>query len=275
MMEYAHTGLKPVNWVQPATVKTASAFIVRNHIHYGDIEPSPSTDLYPGWYIGGGSVKNTSQTIDKVSGLVATTCTPALAKEYAYNSNAASWNIDIFRGGQQSIGSTSVGTSTTDTDNIHNCNDSPPTASITATDSSGQQGSCTTSCTITVTATQGTHPLSGGSYTTSPAGTIEVKLNGQTINSTSIPSGSSNVYSYSFTYTPTSNGSAALTATVDDSVLYQGTTSSTLNYSVPPPPQQPTFLQPTPGHHHKSNRFGLSTLLNLFREIGSGLTVRL
>src|SRR5665213_3856103 len=53
-MEYAHTNLKPVNWTPPKDIKTAAAFVVRNHIHYGDVEPSPSQDLYPSWYVGGG-----------------------------------------------------------------------------------------------------------------------------------------------------------------------------------------------------------------------------
>ena len=54
-MEYAHQNLKPDNWVQPKDIKVAPAFVVRNHIHFGDQEPSPTNDLYPSWYIGGGS----------------------------------------------------------------------------------------------------------------------------------------------------------------------------------------------------------------------------
>ncbi|HUY84911.1 MAG TPA: transglycosylase domain-containing protein [Candidatus Dormibacteraeota bacterium] len=226
MMEYAHTGLKPVNWVQPATVKTAPAFVVRNHIHYGDVEPSPTNDLYPGWYIGGGAKgKTTSQTMDKVSGKIATTCTPAGAKEVVTNGNAASWNIDIFKGGAQSIGSASVGTSTdsTATDNVHNCNDSPPTVTLTA------PSTCDGSCTITATVTQGTHALTDPQYAQFP-GTIAFTLNGQTIHSENISDSPSTV---SFTYNPTSSGSGTLTATVTDSVLYQGSNSATLNFSSP------------------------------------------
>jgi membrane peptidoglycan carboxypeptidase len=227
-MEYAHANLKPVNWTQPTTVKTAPAFVVRNHIHYGDVEPSPTNDLYPGWYIGGGSVKNTSQTLDKVSGKVATSCTPPLARSVAYNSNAATWNIDIFNGGRQSIGSSSgVGTTTsTATDDVHNCNDSPPTVTLTA------PGSCNTSCIITATATQGTHPFSDPQYAQYP-GKITFTLGGQTIHSEDI---NTSPYTSSFTYTPTSSGSGTLTATVTDSVLYQGSGSASLNFTVPNPP---------------------------------------
>jgi penicillin-binding protein 1A len=137
MMEYAHQNLKPANWTQPSDIKTASAFVVRNHIDYGDQEPSPTNDLYPSWYVGGGaSSKATSATVDKVSGKLATSCTPAAAKQYVSNANVASWNIDIFNGGTQNIGSGSssnkTSTSASASDDVHNCNDSPPTVTLTA-----------------------------------------------------------------------------------------------------------------------------------------------
>ncbi len=200
MMEAAHANLKPVNWVVPSDIKTAPAFVVRNHIHYGDIEPSPTNDIFPSWYVGGGSVKNTSATLDRVSGLTATSCTPAAAKENVYNGNTASWNIDIFNGGHQSIGTTaSTNTSTAATDNVHNCNDSPPTITLTA------PGSCATSCTITATVTQGTHPLSDPQYPQFP-GTVSFTLNGQTIHTAYVTNSPSTV---SFTYNPTSSGSGS------------------------------------------------------------------
>jgi membrane peptidoglycan carboxypeptidase len=236
-MEYAHQSLKPVNWTQPSTVKTASAFVVRNHVHYGDIEPSPANDLYPGWYIGGGVVKNTAQTIDRVSGKTATSCTPAAAKETVYNSNAASWNIDIFNGGHQSIGSTASNNNvnTTATDDVHNCNDSPPTVTLTAPPSCDN-----TSCTITATVTQGTHSLTDPQYPQYP-GTVTFTLNGQTINTSSVSDSPSTV---SFTYTPSSPGSGPLTATVTDSVLYSGSQSTTLDYTVPTCPAGQTGTPP-------------------------------
>ena len=226
-MEYAHQDLKPVNWTAPTTVKTAPAFIVRNHIHFGDIEPSPTNDLFPGWYIGGGAVKNTSQTLDKVSGKVATTCTPPLAKNLVSNGNAATWNVDIFNGGKQSIG-TGSGTSNNTpaaNDDVHNCNDSPPTVTLTS------PSTCDTSCTITATVTQGTHALSDPQYPQFP-GTLTFTLGGQNIHSETVSDSPSTV---SFTYAPTANGSETLTATVTDSVLYQGTASTTLNFTIPAP----------------------------------------
>ena len=227
MMEAAHANIKPDNWFQPADIKTAPAFVVRNHVHFGDIEPSPTNDLYPSWYIGGGVKKNSSQTLDKVSGKVATSCTPPLAKDIVYNGNVASWNIDIFNGGRQSISNGSSGVSSTPapSDDVHNCNDSPPTVTLTA------PSSCDTSCTITATVTQGTHPLSDPQFPNFP-GRVTFTLNGETIHSQEVSDSPSTI---SFTYTPSSDGSGNLTATVTDSVLYSGSSSTPLNFTLPPP----------------------------------------
>lgn len=226
-MEYAHQGAKPVNWTKPKTVKTAPAFVVRRHVHYGDIEPSPTNDIYPGWYIGGGTVRNTGQTIDKVSGKVATSCTPPAAREYAYNSNVASWNIDIFRGGHQSIGSSNTGSSGNSPDDVHNCNDSPPTVTLTA------PASCKTgsSCIITATVTQGTHPLYDPQYPQYP-GAVTFTLNGNTIHSAQASSSPS---TFSFAYSSPSSISGTLAVTAMDSVLYSGSQSVSFSYTVPPP----------------------------------------
>jgi membrane peptidoglycan carboxypeptidase len=229
-MEYAHTDLKPVNWTPPKDLKTAPAFVVRNHIHYGDVEPSPSQDLYPSWYIGGGSGKASSQTIDKVSGKLATNCTPAAAKEVISNGNVASWNIDIFvNHGVPNIGSTSSGVSSTTSssnDDVHNCNDSPPTVTLTAPSSCPSTG-----CTVTATVTQGTHALNDQQYPQDP-GKVVFTLNGQTIHSQNVSDSPSTV---SFTYNPTSTGSGTLTATVTDSVLYTGSANQAMSYTAGSP----------------------------------------
>jgi membrane peptidoglycan carboxypeptidase len=230
MMEYAHQGVKPVNWTQPADIKVEPAFVVRNHIHYGDVEPSPSTDLFPSWYVGASANgKSTSQTLDKVSGGVATSCTPAGAKELVNNANVATWNVDLFvNGGKPNVGSsTSPGSnisSSTTTDNVHNCNDTPPSITLTA------PATCTGSCTITATVTQGTHPLSDPQYPQFP-GTVTFSLGGQTLQTISVSDSPSTV---SYTYTPTTSGSGTITATVTDSVLYSGSDSAPINFSPPP-----------------------------------------
>lgn len=50
LMEAAHANLAPIAWAQPGDIKQLTAFVLTNHIHYGDIEPSSATDLYPSWY---------------------------------------------------------------------------------------------------------------------------------------------------------------------------------------------------------------------------------
>lgn len=223
-MEYAHANQPAKNWEQPKTIKTAPAFVVRNHVGLGSIEPSSATDLYPGWYEGGGAstTRNSSQVIDKVSNKVATNCTPPLAKSTQANANAASWNIDIFNGGRQSVGSTTrtTGTNTNANDDVHNCNDSPPTVTLTA------PANCNQTCTITATVTQGTHPLDDPARAQFP-GTLTFNLAGKQIHSARVTDSPSTV---TFTYNPTSTGSGALTATVTDSVLYSGTATTNMSF---------------------------------------------
>ena len=229
MMEAAQAGKPVATWTQPSDIKTLPAFVVTKHIHYGDIEPSPSNDIYPSWYQPKTGTSS-SQTLDKVSGKIATSCTPDLAKNVQTNGNDNAFSIDIFvNGGMNNL------SNTTATDDVHSCSDSPPTITVTAPATCNASDNSDQGCTITVTASQGTHPLSGGPYTDAPASSITVQLGGQTINSQAIPSDSSDVYSYSFDYVPTSNQNATLTATVVDSVLYQGTnTSSSVNFNTAP-----------------------------------------
>ncbi|MFI5270642.1 MAG: transglycosylase domain-containing protein [Candidatus Saccharimonadales bacterium] len=225
LMEYIHKSLTPVNWTPPKDLKTLPAFVVRNHIHYGDIEPSPTNDIFPSWYIGGSAGKTTATTIDRVSDALATSCTPAAAKQTIYNGNAASWNIDIFNGGKANIGTaikSSSNTNSSATDTVHNCNDSPPTVTLTAPTNCPSTG-----CTITATVTQGTHPLSDPAYPQFP-GTVTISLDGKTLYTSSVNDSPSTV---SFNYTPTSTGSGTLKATATDSVLYSGSTTAAMSYT--------------------------------------------
>lgn len=236
-MEYAHNGLTPVNWQQPATVKLAPAFVVRNHIHYGDIEPSPSMDLVPGWYQ---SKSNTaaSQTVDKVSGKAATSCTPPLAKQTLSNSNASSFSVDKFVGGSADNGAV------TGTDDVHNCSDIPPSVSApTLLDSQtgnnlpplpphkkNPPSGCVEggTCTFNVVVTQGTHPLNDPAYPQYP-GTVNLLENGKqvaqaTINDSDCSGGTCNVQ---ISYTPATSGDVSISAQAIDSVLYASTSDTT------------------------------------------------
>ena len=187
-LEQALTALhtKPVNWTAPKDIKTLPGYVQTVSTGYGAEVPGPTDDLYPSWYVGGGgsSTKSTAETIDKVSGLVATSCTPALAREVLYSGgSASSWNIDLFNGGRADIGTTggtsASSSSSSASDDVHNCNDSPPTVTLTA------PSACTNSCTITATVTQGTHPLTSSQYPQFP-GAVEITLNGNKIYSADV-----------------------------------------------------------------------------------------
>ncbi len=213
---------KPINWVQPKGIKVLPGFVQQVSPGYGARVPGPKYDLYPSWYVGGGS--SSTDTIDKVSGLLATSCTPALAKETISSGGSASdWNIDIFHGGTANIGTPTHVSSSENLskyDNVHNCNDSPPAVHLSA------PATCTNTCTISATVTQGTHPLSSPQYPQFP-GQVDITLNGTKLYSAYVSSSPSSV---SFTYTPRSSGSGTLKATVTDSVLYQGTASQAFSY---------------------------------------------
>jgi membrane peptidoglycan carboxypeptidase len=227
-MEQALNALhtKPVNWTKPSDVKTVAGFVQRVSTGYGAEVPGPTDDLYPAWYTGKNSGGDSLETIDKVSGLKATSCTPALAKESVGGYDDNSFSIDIFyprTTTTSALEGGSTATATTAADNVHSCNDSPPTITLTA------PSTCTTSCEITATTTQGTHPLTSSQYPDYP-GTVTFTLNGHVINRQYVSTSPSTV---SFNYTPPSSGSGTLVATVTDSVLYSGTNSSHITYTHP------------------------------------------
>ncbi len=222
MITYLTSNQKPINWTPPPGIKHLPAFVVDNppaqvlgH-YYGWVYPSPSTDIYPSWF--NSNLTSSTKTIDKVSGLLATSCTPSLARKYISDSNV--FSIDTFYGKQTS-------SIPTQSDNIHNCSDVKPSVSINSV--SCDDVNSKANCTIAITAIQGTHPLSGGSYTTAPAGTISLIDNSKTVYTINIPPGS-NPYNTSVTLNGLTIGSS-LTAEVVDSVLYS-TNSSPVTVNV-------------------------------------------
>jgi membrane peptidoglycan carboxypeptidase len=232
LMEAAHANIKPVTWTQPTDIKTLPAFVVRNHINLGDIEPSPTNDLFPSWYQPK-STTNSSQSIDRVSGKLATSCTPANAKEVVGNSNANTWNVDIFMGGNTSAAASS---SVSGSDDVHSCDDAPPTISL----QTPSQCNPPAGCTVTATVTQGTHPLSDPQYPDNP-GTMNFTVNGQVVQSFQV---SDTPSTRSFTYVPSGDGSITMTAQITDSVLYQSQTTATFTATTATGPPTPTPTHP-------------------------------
>jgi penicillin-binding protein 1A len=244
-MEQALNGLhtKAVNWVQPSDIKTIAGYVQRVSTGYGAEVPGPTDDLYPSWYIGKNS-GTTSETIDKVSGLLATSCTPALAKETEGGADDASFSIDIFYpkqfANEAALEGGGTATSSTQTDNVHSCSDAMPAATVTQTACDDVD-----KCDFTVTVTQGTHPLAGGSYTATPAGTISLLDNGKVVDTVGIPANSSSPYTATFSGESV-NDNDSITAQVVDSVLYSATSpaitvtnASTPTTTTPTPPTTP------------------------------------
>lgn len=224
-MEGAHDklGIKPVNWNKPSTIKTLPAFVVRSHVGVGSVEPSPSDDIFPGWYTprkGDGTV----QTLDVVSNKTATSCTPDLAKKTDGGDSHNAFSVDPFAPGANNDGSS---TDSSAADDVHNCNDTKPSITLTA------PASChdASDCTFTVTVTQGTHPLSGGSYTAAPASSVTLTINGQEVETVPIPTNASDLWTHSFSYAPTAPGNATVQAQVVDSVLYSSSDSADVTFS--------------------------------------------
>ena len=241
-MEAAHKGLKPVNWAEPAGLKHAPAFIVRNHIHYGDVEPSPATDLFPSWYQGKTDNK-TNQTIDKVSKKTATSCTPDAAKDNQANGNANSFSVDIFVAG----GSASTGGAASGNDDVHKCDDAKPSISVTAS-----------GCDLVATVTQGTHPLSSGDF----PGVITFLIGGQPASTANVSESPSTV-----TYTvPT--GTTSATAKITDSVLYEASADVDVSCATPATPAAPT---PLTGLGHTGGTYtwsGGSGTVTVYKTVG-------
>lgn len=205
-MEAAHANLKAENWKAPSGIKTLPAFVIRNHVGIGSVEPSTATDLFPSWYQqkNAAAANQTNQTLDKVSNKVATSCTPEAAKQVQNNANANNWNVDIFVGGSSS-GSAAVAAGN---DDVHNCSDAKPTITLTAT-----------GCSINALVAQGTHPLSSDKF----PGTVTFLINGQSVSSAQVSNSPSSV-----SYTAP-GGTTVVTAKVSDSVLYESTSEVSLS----------------------------------------------
>jgi membrane peptidoglycan carboxypeptidase len=223
-MESAHDalGTKPVNWTKPDGVKSLPAYVIRSKVGLSSVEPSTSNDLFPSWYKPPNKTGGTNQTIDVVSNKLATTCTPDLAKKNDSNSSDNAFSVDPFVG----AGNTGTTSDPQGADDIHNCNDDKPSITLTAPASCNSAATCI----FTVTVSKGTHNLSGGAYTASPASSVTLFINGQGVEAIPIPADSPSVWTHSFSYAPTSSGSASVQTQVVDSVLYSASESASVTF---------------------------------------------
>lgn len=229
-MQQAHDMLhkNAENWQRPSGVKNLPAFVVRSHVGYGSIEPSPATDLFPSWYKPN-SKQASNKPIDIVSNKLATDCTPNLARKNASNSNANAFSIDIFVAG-------GAASNTNQTDDVHKCDDERPSISI----NPSTPGSCSGTCTVYVDVQKGTHPLSGGKY----KGTVNLMVDGKIVKSVTV--NNSGTVPVSFSYS--GNGNKTVKAQIIDSVLYDSTSGSVnINFSGGGGGGGPSILSPSDG----------------------------
>ncbi len=176
-----------------------------------------TTDIFPSWYVPQSSIDGKSVQIDKVSGKLATECTPDLAKDTAY-SNAILPEITkaenptqyaLWLDGLQKAGlAKGTGDLPTESDDVHHCDDTKPAVAI-----SGLSGGGPYSFNVQVTS---------GTFT---ANKLEVYFDDQII-STQVIDGSG-TYPVSG-YVPPSTGSHAFKAVVTDEKLYQATDTQTV-----------------------------------------------
>lgn len=212
-MDTVHDNLKPEERARPPGIQVLPAYVVRNHVGFGSIEPSPATDLFPSWYKGPGS--STSATIDKVSKKLATDCTPPLAKINGYNAQANQFSGDIFHDGN---GYSTYGSNTSEKDDVHNCDDAKPEVT-----NFNVPDPCNTTCVISATIRQGTHPLSSGDF----PGVVNILIDGRTITSIGVSRDGQQI---SYTYHVTSSGTRTVQIQVIDSVLYDSTVSKSVSF---------------------------------------------
>ncbi len=180
-----------------------------------------TVDIFPSWYTAMGSVGGKSAQVDKVSGKLATECTPDLAKDTIYSSailpeitkaensfQYGNWLAALQKAGY----STSGGDLPTDSDNVHHCDDTKPSANIT-----GASGGGPYNFEVEVT--------SGAPFTPNK---LEVYFDDQIV-STQVINGSG-TYPISCTTVCTQQaGGHTFKAVVTDSGFYQGTDQQSVN----------------------------------------------
>ena len=177
---------------------------------------STTTDVFPSWYVPMSPSSGRSAVVDKVSGLLATECTPELAKETKYSSailpettkTENSYQYSLWLAALNKAGYASSADLPTGSDNVHSCSDSKPTANIT-----GLSGGGPYNFQVQVTA---------GTFTPTK---LEIFFDDQIV-STQVISGSG---TYDVSYSPTTAGTHTIKAVVTDDKLYQSSDSQTVS----------------------------------------------
>jgi membrane peptidoglycan carboxypeptidase len=212
-MQRAHDNIEPTARQRPAGVQELPAYVVRQHVGVSSIEPSPSTDLFPSWYKAPNGDKREKVVKDRVSGKIATECTPPLALEEVVQSDASTYSSDPFY---------DASTNTTDEDDVHNCADIKPTVSLSAIDNGNGE------YVFEISVGSGTHPISSEKF----AGQLNLTIDGQAIPGGSIQIGGPGVYRVN--YTSIYKSTKTVQVEVTDSVLYTTIDARDVKLKLPP-----------------------------------------
>lgn len=196
-MQGAHQNLTPEEIPKPDGVKTLPAYIVRNHVGIGSVEPSPAQDLFPEWYESKVNTNGQNRTIDIVSNKLATECTPQRAKKEINDADASSFSADTLAGG--------AAVNTSEKDDVHKCEDVRPSLNNLSISAGGL---------VSTVVRQGTHPLSSDKF----KGAVNFIANGAVIGTVNVDNDGQSV-SFDASAQP---GGTTITAEVIDSVLYDG-----------------------------------------------------
>ncbi len=210
-MQRAHDNIEPVARARPAGVQELPAYVIRSHVGVSSIEPSPTNDLFPSWYKKPGGDKREKIVKDKVSGKRATACTPPLALEEVFQSDASTYSSDPFY---------DSATNSTDEDDVHKCEDIKPTVSLTAKNNNDKY-------IFEISVGNGTHPISSAQF----PGLLNVTIDGQPIPNGSIQIGGPGIYTIE--YTSIYNSTKTVQVEVTDSVLYTTIDARDVNLTLP------------------------------------------
>jgi len=189
---------------------------------------NPIIDIAASWFKGVPAESDQKYTIDKISGKLATNCTPERAKEEASDTGIAPElppDDPLFAAWAKTAGYSAT-TGITEKDDVHSCSDALPNVSVSVSDISPGM------YLLTANYSEGTHPLQ----------TLNFKIDGQIVSSSNV-SGSGNE---TYTYVSDKSGTITVSAEVIDTVLYDNS-SVPVDYTVVPYDNSITFNSPAEG----------------------------
>ncbi|HUC20776.1 MAG TPA: transglycosylase domain-containing protein [Candidatus Polarisedimenticolaceae bacterium] len=197
------------------------------------------TDVFPSWYKPQAAGGLKTATIDKVTGKLATECTPPAAvqtvtagqvhAEIASTDEAYTrWQTPVAALARSLGYSSGGGAIPTEKDNLHSCSDTKPAVNVSVSGNS--------TLVITANVTSGTHTANALTFYFDDQIISTQAINGST--------------SYSFSYDAPASGSHTIKAVVTDVALYSGQDETTVNTvatggfvgSFPPSPANGSFI---------------------------------